>query len=110
MRKEYDKTISNLKKALELEPENPEIYTRLGNVYIRQKEYDKAIIELKKALKIKKNYFDAIVSLGLLYRETGNLNLSNEYIDKAKKLKPDKIKDIDKVIEKLDKQLAKEKQ
>lgn len=110
MRKEYDKSIVNLNKALKLEPENPAIYTHLGNVYIRKKEYNKAIENLNKALEINHRYFDAIMTLGLLYLEIDEPALSSEYIEKARKLKPGKSKDIDEILEKLEKQLAKEKQ
>ncbi len=76
-----DELIGKLQLAIEKEPENPSIYSTLGNVYDqlyqreteanneeKAKEYfDNALKQFGKALEIKEDYFDAIYSIGALY-------------------------------------------
>ena len=51
-KKKYDKTIDNLKKAIELNPKNYPAYSNLGAIYVQKKEYDKAIEIYKKAIEL----------------------------------------------------------
>ena len=76
-----DELIEKLKMAVEKEPNNPSIFSTLGNVYDQlyqreteaknpekaQEYFDKALVEFGNALKIKEDYFDAIYSVGALY-------------------------------------------
>jgi len=70
-----------LEKAIEKEPNNPSLYSTLGNVYdnLYQKEladgneaksteyFDAAYANYNKALELKPGFFDAVYSIGALY-------------------------------------------
>jgi len=81
-KQEFDKLEEKLKEAIAKEPDNPSVYSALGNVYMNlfTDEYDAngktekasgyfdgALEYFQKALELKPDMFDAIYSLGSLY-------------------------------------------
>ncbi len=82
MEKDYDALKKMLTKAVEAEPNNPSIYSALGNVYmslfndeyakdsnseIAKGYFDESLKYFNKAISIDANQFDAIYSIGSLY-------------------------------------------
>ncbi len=80
--KDYDALKQMLNKAIEAEPNNPSIYSALGNVYmslfneeyakdnnsVAAKDYfDESLSYFNKAISIDASQFDAIYSIGSLY-------------------------------------------
>ncbi len=81
-KQEFDKLEEKLKEAIAKEPDNPSVYSALGNVYMNlfTSEYDAngdtekatgyfdgALEYFQKALELKPDLFDAIYSIGSLY-------------------------------------------
>lgn len=74
--KEYDKAKDNYERSIALNPDDPELLYKLGNLYIHYDNYPKAIENFQKAIKLIPDYAEAYRNLGLAY------SLSNK-TDKA---------------------------
>lgn len=57
----------SLNKSIELEPTNPELHWKLGNVYLAEDKQQKAIEQYKKAKELKPDYLIAYISLAKVY-------------------------------------------
>jgi len=69
---QFDRAESYLKRAIVLEPDNPEYRVTLGWIYISGiKNYENAVDELKKALEYDKNCVEAYYLLGMAYADLG---------------------------------------
>jgi len=77
-----------LKKALELNPKNDEVYVELGWVYLNQGELRQAEEYFKKSLELNPRNDWAYVRLGCLYRNQGELRQAEEYFKKSVELNP----------------------
>lgn len=77
MNQEYTDALTNLLKANELDPENPEIINNLAMAYYFKGEKDLAIKSLKKSIEIKDNS-DAKVNLASIYFENGDVNTAEK--------------------------------
>ena len=67
-KEEYDKAISELQMALEIDPNLPPIYNMLGIVYLRQnKSIESAIGSFQEAIRIDPNYAEAYYNLAITY-------------------------------------------
>ncbi|MBU0486332.1 MAG: hypothetical protein KKA07_08230 [Bacteroidetes bacterium] len=92
----------NLKKALERDPKNADLYFAVGSNYDQfandmtktEKERDVAILEAEKAyqkaLELRPDFFSAIYNMGILFFNQG-VNLNTE----AEKIPPDMAKEFD---------------
>ena len=69
----FDQAITELKKALEIDPNLAEAYTTLGAAYAGKGMLDKAIAEFKKAIEINPNYAMAHNDLGIAYLDKGGM-------------------------------------
>ncbi|KJU82795.1 conserved hypothetical protein, membrane [Candidatus Magnetobacterium bavaricum] len=83
----YDKSAEELSYILTYEPNNAEVYARLGFVYARQGRPDDAIAQYKAAIAIKADYSAAYNNLGALYMEQGRFNEAVEAFRFAVKFK-----------------------
>ncbi|MBI5670397.1 MAG: tetratricopeptide repeat protein [Chloroflexi bacterium] len=63
----YDDAITDLTAALELDPENPELYTLRGQMYLALYEWDKALADYNTSLELAPDYADAYYYRGVLY-------------------------------------------
>lgn len=88
-RKEYDKAVEKLNKAIVLEPQNPIPYHTLGMVYSDKKEYNSAIAAYRKALEISPNSVSTINNLGFMYHCCSQVDVAIEYYKKAYLLNPE---------------------
>lgn len=68
--------IKSLVRASELEPTNPTLMWRIGNIYVLQNNLAKAIEYYEKSIALKKDYIGAYVSLSSAYE-------LNKEVDKA---------------------------
>lgn len=61
--------IEAFKKALQLDPKNPTVYTEVGNLYAGLGDLDKARENYQKAQELKSNYYNAYLLEALSYEE-----------------------------------------
>jgi len=76
-------TIAALKRAVELEPKNPQFYTEIGNMYLLLGRRDEAKAEFEKAIDKKIDYAPANINIALLLEQDG---LVDEAIHKLETL------------------------
>jgi tetratricopeptide (TPR) repeat protein len=99
---DFDNGVAWLKKRLEVEGNNPEIYYLIGvqawdrsynfpdlDPALRAKIVDEGLQSLNKALEMKPDYFEAVSYINLLYREKAKMEMDpakkQEYTDTANK-------------------------
>ena len=66
-----EEALSGLKRAIENEPKNANLFFNLGFLYEKQKDYDQAVFYYKAAIAADPNYFDAVYGLGTFYYNQG---------------------------------------
>jgi tetratricopeptide (TPR) repeat protein len=99
---DFDNGVAWLKKRLEVEGNNPEVYYLIGvqawdrsynfpdlDPLLRAKIVEEGLQALNKALELKPGYFEAVSYINLLYREKAKMELDpvkkQEYTDTANK-------------------------
>jgi tetratricopeptide (TPR) repeat protein len=65
--RKFEEVISKLKRSIELEPENANLYLALGDSYKEIGDTDEAINYYQKSLEINPDYFLALYNLGVVY-------------------------------------------
>lgn len=63
--------VKSFEKAIELEPQNPALYTELGKLHLAAGNLEKAKESFNQARKIKANYAEATIQLALLSEREG---------------------------------------
>ena len=79
----YSKAIANFKKAVKLNPKDPELWKNLGEAYTAAKFYKQAKEAFQKALALKPDYGEVYYDLGVLYTEWGKYKKAEEWFKKA---------------------------
>jgi len=69
--KKYDLAISDLNKAIELDPDNYDAYVHRGNSYMKMGMFDKAIEEYNTVIVKKPSHFMAYTNRAIAYEEKG---------------------------------------
>lgn len=64
-----DKAIEAYAKALELDPNNPDVLTDQGVMYSETTQYEKAIANFQKAHAIDPKHLPSLLNLGMLYAQ-----------------------------------------
>jgi tetratricopeptide (TPR) repeat protein len=64
-----DKAIEAYAKALELDPNNPDVLTDQGVMYSETTQYEKAIANFQKAQAIDPKHLPSLLNLGMLYAQ-----------------------------------------
>lgn len=64
-----DKAIAAYAKALELDPNNPDVLTDQGVMYSETTQYEKAIANFRKAHAIDPTHLPSLLNLGMLYAQ-----------------------------------------
>ena len=85
--KNYDAAIADYNKAIELDPNNLEIYVVYGNrgiAYTRSKKYAQALYDLEKAIQMGATDGEVYYCRGLCYQALSKL--AQDDFDKAKEL------------------------
>lgn len=72
----YYEALDDFTLAAEYDPENPEIWYSIGNVYMNLKEYLKAIEYYNQAIGLKEDYADAYYNRGLIKFYMGEHDLA----------------------------------
>jgi len=66
----FDESLSEIKNALKLKPDDPDYLETSANIYIVKKDFLKAIAAFERILKLDSNYTYGLYSLARLYQET----------------------------------------
>ena len=85
---ELDKALTDLNKALELNPKNLEARFYLGKLYTEQENFDRAIDEFSYIISKNPNDFRIYLLRANLYRLTDQMDKALLDYDKANELKP----------------------
>jgi hypothetical protein len=85
----YNKAISYLNKAIEINSRDALSFYELGIVYSNSSDYEKAIASYKKAIEICPNLAQAYLGLGVIYHNSGNINEAINYYHKSLEVYPD---------------------
>ena len=64
---QLDEALLYLEQLLQVNPQNPQMWTVMGSIYEQQEESDKALACFEKALAIDPNYADAVGNMGRVY-------------------------------------------
>jgi len=67
----YDEAIAEVKRALELNPNDADAHYNLGATHYEKGMYDEAIAEVKRALELNPNHPEAHYRLGVAYQDKG---------------------------------------
>jgi tetratricopeptide (TPR) repeat protein len=70
--------LADFEAAAKYNPENPEIWFNIGNVYMNLRDYQKAIDYYTKAIGLKEDYADAYYNRGLVKFYRGENDLACE--------------------------------
>jgi Tfp pilus assembly protein PilF len=85
--KDYDKSMDNIKKALEIDKMNPNAYFLRGYIMKETGDTARAVIDYKKAIQLKSNYEQPFEELGLLYASRGD-GLAVDYLKSTISINP----------------------
>jgi ankyrin repeat protein/cytochrome c-type biogenesis protein CcmH/NrfG len=104
---DYDRAISDLDKALELDPRYAEAYLNRGLACYRKGSYDRAISDFDKALELNPKLALAYLNRGNAYRHKSDYDRAisdyKKFIELAPPEDAQKVKDVNQVIEELEK-------
>ena len=84
----YGRTMADYHKAIELNPNDADVYCRRGDAYYEMDEYGEAIVDYSKAIQLNPDYADACASRGCAYLELGEYNKAIADHNKAIELAP----------------------
>jgi adenylate cyclase len=82
--RQYDRSIEEFTKALELFPDYWNLHVWLGTALQMKGEYERAIKELDKALTLSGNESSVLSSLGCAYAAAGKMDEANKVIEELK--------------------------
>lgn len=86
---ENDEAIRELKKAIALNPDYPDLHNYLGIAYGNEGMVDDAVQEFEVALKINPYYLKARLNLALVYYENGRFEEAQSQLDEVLGVQPD---------------------
>jgi tetratricopeptide (TPR) repeat protein len=82
----YTKAVSFLNTAIEVAPNDPEVYLSLGSIYDKSMDASKAIANYNKTVYLDAKNVMALVKIGNIYMRSRNLNEARNFLDKAKQI------------------------
>jgi tetratricopeptide (TPR) repeat protein len=80
--------IAEWRKALEVDPGDPQVRNNLGEHLLRRGEFDEAITHFRKAVEINPEYAEAQSNLGIALSQQGRFNEAVVHLQKAVEIKP----------------------
>jgi tetratricopeptide (TPR) repeat protein len=83
-----NQAISYYERALEADPESPELRTDLGTAYNRVQRKEEAIAEFMKVLEYRPDFLTAMFNLGVVHHQMGNTSAAREWYQKAAEAGP----------------------
>lgn len=81
--KNYDKAISDLNKAIKLQPRESSFWELKGQILSFQKKHSQAVTAFNGAIKHNPSYFKPYVLRGIAYYDSGNLNAAERDLRKG---------------------------
>jgi len=81
--------IAELTRALDRDPENPEILMDLGNAYYDREDWDRAVAAYEKARRKAPKNPNLLSDLGAAHRNRGEFELAEAFFQKAREANPD---------------------
>ena len=81
--------VSELRQALERDPENPKLWTTLGNVYYDREDWDRAVDAYEKARRKAPSDPNLLSDLGAAHRNRGEFKRALTLFEKARAADPD---------------------
>jgi tetratricopeptide (TPR) repeat protein len=84
----YEEAIEKFSRALEKDPEQPNILGNMGDVYSKLSHYDEALALYKKAIAMKPDDADLYTNMGVILSKSGKNAESQEAFKKAADLNP----------------------
>lgn len=88
LRKKYDDAISDLGKAISLQPNQALLYALRASVYEEKDDYDKAIADYSRAIKLEPSNVDFLTARGRAYKSKGEASHALADYDRAINLDP----------------------
>lgn len=86
---DYDFALTELKKAISMNPDYPDLHNLLGIAYANKGMTDDAVMEFETALKIHPNYLKAHLNIALTFYEKGAHNEAMNHLEKVLRLDPE---------------------
>ena len=86
---DFDYAITELKKALSMNPDFADLHNMLGIAFANKGLKDDAILEFKTALKINPEYLKAHINLSLTYYEKASFEESLKHLEKVMQIDPE---------------------
>lgn len=80
--------IKSFEKAIELEPTNSLLYSKLGKIYFAKNEFDKARDQFIKAETLKPDFFEPQLFLGLIKEKQGDVKGAAKSLERLQNLYP----------------------
>jgi len=80
--------VKSFEKALDLEPTNPLLYSKLGKIYFTKNEFDKARDQFIKAKTLKPDFFEPQLFLDLIKEKQGDVKGAAESLERLQNLYP----------------------
>ena len=94
--------IETLTAAVKREPGSSLARTRLGGAYLLDQQYTPAIDQFQQAISADADNAPAFIGMGIAYLHSGRFGLAKAALDEAKRIDPNKAKEIDEVQAKID--------
>lgn len=76
--------IADLRRAVDRDPENPELLMDLGNAYYDREDWDRAVAQYEKARRKAPKNPNLLSDLGAAHRNRGEFDLAIAYFQKAR--------------------------
>jgi len=84
----HDEAVSKLERVIEQDPDIPEAYNILGNVYQASGEREPSVAAYRRALALEPDYKPALFSLALSFQEAGHLDEASAGFERLIELDP----------------------
>jgi tetratricopeptide (TPR) repeat protein len=84
-----DEAMVHFQKALQINPNSPDVHNSLGNVLLQEGSVDEAMVHYQRALEIKPNSAEACYNFGNALLLKRNVDEAITYYQKALQIKPD---------------------
>lgn len=91
----YDEALADFNRALELEPDDPEVFNNRGVTYDHLERYEEALSDYGRALKLKPDYPATLFNRGATYSSLGRYEAALADYTRALELRPDFLEALD---------------
>jgi tetratricopeptide (TPR) repeat protein len=85
----WAQALETFEQAAKLDPNNPDVWSHMGNTYYSQAQYAKAMELYRKALKMKPDATHALYSMGVAFADAGIFREAVRYWTRVSQIDPD---------------------